>query len=174
MWVFLAISGCDRGTSKCAQRLVGTWRVDMEKTEPMLFESLKDAKPTPAVDLETREAHIASVRSFTQAKRLTICETHFERWSGDKVDKSRYEVLEGGDDHVLLRHYPDGERRYNDMTFQEIVDSFQGNVTNVPMCMGVKLLDEDHIQMFRLKVENGKAMLGQPLMEVYERIPDPQ
>ena len=173
MGVFLALSGCQRDSSRLAQRLVGTWRVNMERTEPFLLEFFKKEKPASAVDLGSTETAMSSYRSSMQVRRLIIGEARYERWTGEEVLKSSYEVLEGGEDYVLIRDYPDDDPRYNGMTLEEISNRFNGNKIGVPTCLGIRFLDEDHFRIFVLNIENGKMTHGQPFPEVYERIADP-
>ncbi len=81
-------------------------------------------------------------------------------------------MLEGEKDYVLIHDDPDDTLGFNDMTFQEIVETMKGNVISVPMCYGIEFLDEDHFRQFSIKTENGKVAHGRPSYEVYERIAD--
>lgn len=172
LWACLSLSGCQRDSSRLAQRIAGTWSVNMEKTEPFLQEYFKKEKPPSAVDLASTETAMSSYRSSMQVRRLIIGEARFERWTGEEVHKSSYEVLEGGEDYVLIRYYPDDAPRYNEMTLEEISNRFNGNKKGVPTCLGIRFLDEDHFRIFVLNIENGKMTHGQPFPEVYERIAD--
>ncbi len=154
--LFFAISGCERHTSTLPGRLLGTWRVDVERSEPTFLEGPRDMKAHhPAIDVDRMRA---SWLSMVQATRLVISEAQFEHCTGNEVvDKARYEVVECGEDYVVIRFYPEKERFFNDKTFQELVDEAKANSKTVNMCSVYEFLDADHFRRSGVKVENGKV-----------------
>jgi hypothetical protein len=169
----MTVVGCNRHDPELARRLVGTWRVDMELTEPNLRDSLAEAKRHDS-DLDV-DALRTQLTSWMLKRRMIFTETRLEDWSGDEVERSRYEVLRGGANYIVIREYPDDMPEYHDMTLQEIVDDINIQGIGVPMCDGIVFLDENHFRTFKYKVRDNKVTRERRdlSIEVYERVETP-